>query len=396
MRMEKRIVGTFNSESEVLYAIEELKRQGHSETDMMVVAENRSNIPLITSHTGVMVEADMQMSTLAGVMMENFVTMMTAGMGGRPARALSSRLIERGLSEFTAKQCEEEIKKGKITLLVDTYGTYESPNFKTQYKYESPINKAYETQYETEKTRSVPLSEEQLNITKQRVQVGELQLRKEVVEEERTVLVPLMREEVYIERRPVIDGNYDARPFSGDEIIRIPITEERIEVTKRPVVVEEVIVGKRKIQETKQVQDVIKKEEARIERSVPSSMESWTPVNHLTDVGEEEVSNDSPNNLSVEGNPNNTAFVMSEDQTDETRQKRTGSVAIQAEKNKPELSASKKDKTSGALTDSSDMNKNESESSEANSAVSVKLEATHNKENSTKDEKNKNKKNQQK
>ncbi|MGG1397689.1 YsnF/AvaK domain-containing protein [Bacillus salipaludis] len=383
--MEKRIVGTFNSESEVLYAIEGLKRQGHSETDMMVVAENRSNIPLITSHTGVMVEADMQMSTVAGVMMDNFVTMMTAGMGGRPARALSSRLIERGLSELTAKQCEEEIKKGKITLLVDTYGTYESP-----------INKTYETQYETEKTRAVPLSEEQLDITKQRVQVGELQLRKEVVEEERTVLVPLMREEVYIERRPVIDGNYDGRPFSGDEIIRIPITEERIEVTKRPVVVEEVIVGKRKIQETKQVQDVIKKEEARIERSVPSSMESWTPVNHLTDVGQEEVSNDSPNNLSVEGNPNNTAFVMSEDQSDETREKRTGSVAIQAEKNKPELSASKKDKTSRALTDSSDMNKNENESSVANSAVSVKLEATHNKENSTKEEKNKNKKNQQK
>ena len=58
MSMEKRIVGTFNSEQEVLYAIEGLKRQGHRETDMMVVAENRSDIPLVTSRTGVMVEAD--------------------------------------------------------------------------------------------------------------------------------------------------------------------------------------------------------------------------------------------------------------------------------------------------------------------------------------------------
>ena len=71
-------------------------------------------------------------------------------------------------------------------------------------------------------------------------------LRKEVVEEQRTVHVPLLREEVYVERRPVIDGKFDGSPFNEDEIIRIPITEERIEVTKRPVIVEEVIVGKTK------------------------------------------------------------------------------------------------------------------------------------------------------
>ena len=85
MSLEKRIVGSFSSEQEVLYAIEGLKRQGYRETDMMVVAENRSDIPLITSQTGVMVEADIQMNTLAGVMMNSYVTMMTAGMGGRPA-----------------------------------------------------------------------------------------------------------------------------------------------------------------------------------------------------------------------------------------------------------------------------------------------------------------------
>ena len=72
MSIEKRIVGNFNSDEEVLYAIEGLKRQGYRETDMMVVAENRSAIPLVTSQTGVMVEADMQVSTLAGVMMNSY------------------------------------------------------------------------------------------------------------------------------------------------------------------------------------------------------------------------------------------------------------------------------------------------------------------------------------
>src|SRR4051812_19494750 len=150
MSMEKRIVGSFNSEQEVLYAIEGLKRQGHRETDMMVVAETRSAIPLVTSRTGVMVEADRQVSTLAGVMMGSFVTMMTAGMGGIQANSLSSNLIERGLPEFMAKQCEEEINKGKIILLVDTNKTYDTP--------------VYKAQYETENSRTVRLHEEQLDI----------------------------------------------------------------------------------------------------------------------------------------------------------------------------------------------------------------------------------------
>jgi len=288
MSIEKRIVGTYNSEQEILYAIEGLKRQGHRETDMMVVAETRSKIPLIISHTGVMVEAEIEMTTLAGVMMDSFFTMMTAGMGGRPVNTLSRRLTERGLPVFTAKRCEEEINKGKMILLVDTNGTYDNPINQQQYEteetksYESPVD---HVQYETEKTRAVRLREERLDITKERVQVGEVQLHKEVVEEQRTVHVPIMREELYIERRPVIDGKFDGSPFTADEIIRIPIMEERIEVTKRPVVVEEVIVGKWKIQETKQVQDIIRKEEARIERSLPPAK----PVHPLTDGGQEEV-----------------------------------------------------------------------------------------------------------
>jgi uncharacterized protein (TIGR02271 family) len=378
MSMEKRIVGIFNSEPEVLYSIEELKRQGYRETDMLVVAENRSDIPLVTSHTGVMVEADTQVNTLAGAMMGSFVTMMTGGLSGIQTNALSSRLIERGLPEFTAKQCEEEINKGKMILLVDTNRTYDSP--------------VYKAHYETEKPRAVRLREEQLDIAKERVQVGELQLHKEVVEEQRTVHVPLIREEVYVERRPVIDGKYDGSPFKGDEIIRIPIMEERIEVTKRPVVVEEVIIGKQKIQETKQVQDIIKKEEARIERSAPPAMEAGKSITQLTNVGQEEVITESPDILIVEGNPD-IASIMAEDKKKEARGKRTGSLAVQDEKNNPDSSASKKDEVSGTLTDSSVTKENKSESYVPISAATVKEEAIQSNKNSSIDEENKNNKN---
>jgi uncharacterized protein (TIGR02271 family) len=372
--MEKRIVGTFYSEQEVLYAIEGLKRQGHRETDMMVVAKYRSDIPKITSQTGVMVEADIQVSTLAGVMMESFFSLMTVGMGGSPSNAMSSKLIGRGLPVFTAKQCEKEINNGKMILLVDTYETYNSP--------------IYEDQFETEKTTAVRLREEKLDIIKERVQVGELQLQKEIVEEQRTVYVPILREEVYIERRPVIDGKYDGSAFTEDEIIRIPITEERIEVTKRPVVVEEVIVGKRKIQETKQVQDIIRKEEARIvERSVPSVTEEVTLLK--ADMGQEEVIKESPNILIVEGNPD-IESIMKEDKKEETREKRTGSLVIKGEKNKPEVSSNNKIEANGMQTASTVIK--ESESEVPITVANVK-EEIHSNENSLQEE-NKNNKNQ--
>ncbi|MEH7417472.1 YsnF/AvaK domain-containing protein [Neobacillus drentensis] len=375
--MEKRIVGTFNSEQEVLYAIEGLKRQGHRETDMMVVAKYRSDIPSITSQTGVMVEADTQVNTLAGVMMESFFSLMTVGVGGSPASALSSRLIGRGLPIFTAKQCEKEINNGKMILLVDTNETYDRP--------------IYKDQYESEKTKAVQLREEQLEITKERVQVGELQLHKEVVEEQRTVYVPLIREEVYIERRPVIDGKYDSSAFTEDEIIRIPITEERIEVTKRPVVVEEVIVGKRKIQETKQVQDIIRKEEARIEHSVPPITEVVTLPE--TEVAQEEVIMEKPNILIVEGNPD-IENIMKEDKKEQTRDKRTGSIVVKGEKNKAELPSSNKTEANGTLTDSTVIKEHESESEVPITEANVK-EEIHSNENSPKEE-NKNNKNQNK
>ena len=388
MSIEKRIVGTFSSEQEVLFAIEGLKRQGYRETDMMVVAENRSSIPMVTSQTGVMVEADMQVSTLAGAMMNSYFTMLTGGMGGTQSNPLSGRLIERGLPEYTAKQCEAEINKGKIILLVDTNGAYD--------------NSSYQTYEESQAPRAVRLREEQLDVIKERVQVGELQVHKEVVEEQRTVQVPLLREEVYVERRPVIDGKFDSSPFTEDEVIRIPIIEERVEVMKTPVIVEEVIVGKRRIQETKQVQDTIKKEEARIERSVPSAFEAGKPINQWSAAGQADMA-ESPNILVVEGNPD-MENILAEMDKDELLQNAQAPLYT-GEKNKPIHPPRKRNETSGKQTDSpaskkDETNRNQTDSTAKNKipaavqAAALKEEAMQRKEKATIEKENKNNQNQ--
>ncbi|MFS0907444.1 YsnF/AvaK domain-containing protein [Priestia aryabhattai] len=259
MGIRKRAAGTFHSEQEAIHAIKGLKRQGYRETDILVVAKDRSNTLQLGAETNVMIEAGTPaVSSLAGVMMDSFLTMMTGGMvTTTQAGGLTSKLVRMGIQSFTAKQCETDVIEGKILVLIDVDETQTIPSYTT----------VREAPYETEEHRSVQLHEKQLDVRKERVQTGEVQLRKGIVEELQTIQVPVTREEVYVERRPVIDGQYDGSPLTENEIIRIPIMEERIEITKRPVVVEEVIIGKRKIQEIKEMKDTIRKEEAQVEQS---------------------------------------------------------------------------------------------------------------------------------
>jgi len=91
-------------------------------------------------------------------------------------------------------------------------------------------------------------------------------LGKDVVEQQRTLEVPVSREEVYVERRAV-DRPAD-RPIeaTSEKTIDVPVREEQVEIEKRPVVYEEVEVGKRQVQETQRVSDTVRREEARIDR----------------------------------------------------------------------------------------------------------------------------------
>ena len=111
----------------------------------------------------------------------------------------------------------------------------------------------------------VQLREEELRARKEPVQTGEVGIRKEVVEEQRTVDVPVTREEAVVERHPVEPRPAD-RPIGEEETIRFPLRGERVEVEKQPVVTEEVEVGKRQVQETERVSDTVRREEARVER----------------------------------------------------------------------------------------------------------------------------------
>ncbi len=121
-------------------------------------------------------------------------------------------------------------------------------------------------QDEFHQPRSLKLREERLNVTKERTQAGEVNLHKEVVSEQKTINVPVTHEEVVIEQHAVTGGQVDNTPIGEGETIRVPVSEERVNVTKNTVVTGEVGIGKRNVQETQQVKDTVRREEARIEQ----------------------------------------------------------------------------------------------------------------------------------
>src|SRR5215218_4679295 len=102
------------------------------------------------------------------------------------------------------------------------------------------------------------LSEEQLSIGKRQVAAGEAGLRKTVETEHVRESVPVMREEVTVERRPL----------SADSAADAEIGEDEIRV---PLMAEEVVLEKRAVQEERVVEEDLRRE--RVDESALRSAE---------------------------------------------------------------------------------------------------------------------------
>lgn len=109
---------------------------------------------------------------------------------------------------------------------------------------------------------SLELHKEELDITKNRIDAGEVVLSKEVVEEQKTVEVPVMHEEVVIKRTPVNERSNAS--ISSEETIHIPVSQEEVQVNKYTVTTEEISASKRKVEETQQVNETLRHETAQV------------------------------------------------------------------------------------------------------------------------------------
>lgn len=118
-------------------------------------------------------------------------------------------------------------------------------------------------QEESESTR-FPLVDEKLNVSKKEVTYKEATLVKEPITETKTVEVPVMHEELIVERRPPTEATTSQHelkpPVTTREEIKIPLKKEEVEVKKEPYVKEEVVIKKKRVEESKTITEDVKSE----------------------------------------------------------------------------------------------------------------------------------------
>ena len=115
---------------------------------------------------------------------------------------------------------------------------------------------------------AIPVAEERLNVEKREGELGEVQVRKTVSEEQVSVPVELRREEVHVQQRDV-----DDRPAqAGDQLfqegtIRVPVHGEEAVVQKEAVVTGEVVLNKERTTERQEITDTVRKEQVELDEN---------------------------------------------------------------------------------------------------------------------------------
>ena len=133
---------------------------------------------------------------------------------------------------------------------------------------ESVKAEAQQTPPEDNAAVVIPVIQEQITFDKKIVETGKVRISKRISQHEELIDVPLLREQVNVERVP-INQVVDAPPqvrHEGDTMI-IPVVEEQVFYQKRLVLVEELRVRKQIIEEHKPQQITLMKEEVEIRRT---------------------------------------------------------------------------------------------------------------------------------
>ncbi|MGC5583466.1 DUF2382 domain-containing protein [Ornithinimicrobium sp. W1679] len=105
------------------------------------------------------------------------------------------------------------------------------------------------------------LHEERVDVGTERVQTGRVRLRKHVVTDQKTVTVPVEREEYEVVREPVTDGGTADRGDLGDDEVEVAVHEERPVIDKDVVATEEVGVERTTVTDERDVTTDVSHEE---------------------------------------------------------------------------------------------------------------------------------------
>jgi uncharacterized protein (TIGR02271 family) len=108
-------------------------------------------------------------------------------------------------------------------------------------------------------------SEEEIRVETREREAGEMRVRKRVRTERERLTVPKKHVEVSVERVPVEGDEPATAPQIGEEEIVVPVVEEEVVVEKQPVVKEEIRIRKQVVEEVEVVEEDVRREEVEID-----------------------------------------------------------------------------------------------------------------------------------
>jgi uncharacterized protein (TIGR02271 family) len=294
------VVGLFHDNTQAERAIRDLKAAGFADRQIGVLMQDQNQQRELAENTGTKAEEGAATGAVSGGVLGGIVGLLAgigalaipgigpiiaggalastlAGAGiGAAAGGLVGALIGMGIPEEDARYYEGGLKEGGILVTVEAGANAERAR-RVLLEAGAQFGPATVNTFDADDRQRLQLREEEVRTSKERVQTGEVTLRKDVITEEKTIQVPVTREEVVIERHAVSgEAAGQAGNIREGEEIRIPLSEEQVHVEKRPVVKEEISVGKRQVQDTATVRTNVRREEARVEQTGESRpRSSW-------------------------------------------------------------------------------------------------------------------------
>ena len=299
MQDRKTAIAIFNDRAEAQRAIAELKRAGFTDQQIGVTArgddtdgghaldtekgETHAKQGAIAGvSAGAGVGALWGLGILAGVLPAigpaiaggTLAAILSSAAAGAATAGLAGALIGLGIPEEEASYYDQEFRAGRVVVTVQADGRYAEAQSILQrnrgYDMRSGMQGGASSamRQDTARTdggRTLEAREEEVRVRKRPVQTGEAEVYKEVTTERRSVDVPVKKEELVIERHSV--GREPASgPVGESERVRVPLSEEQVEIEKRPVVTERVSVGKRAVEEDETVDATIRKENIKVDK----------------------------------------------------------------------------------------------------------------------------------
>ncbi len=308
--MARSIVGLFENRSSAEQAIVDLKNAGFDASKIGIVMQDKKEAKEIQQEHGTQsTEGAVSGGIIggtAGALLAATGALVIPGIGpflsagilatslvGGAAGWLVGGLVGLGVPKEEAEYYEDRVHKGSVLVTVDAQGRdgearqilsnagaedlqdqgygggYEAVGTTQQtVQTVQTVQTARQAPQPTQQTGDirVPVYEENLVVGKREEEQGRVHLRKDVVEEQKTVSVPLQQERVYVDRVAVTDGGAtNATDAFQSRDIEVPVMGEEAVVGKQVHEVEEVRLHKDVVTENQQVSDTVRKERVIVE-----------------------------------------------------------------------------------------------------------------------------------